>query len=40
MLYTGEDSKKIHKDSIHHYSAGNGNIFGSNYVAWKNEKVN
>lgn len=40
MLYTGEDSKKIHKDSIQHYCAGNGNVFGLNYVAWKNEKVN
>ena len=39
MLYTGKDSKIIHNDSIHHYSAGNGNIFGSNYIAWKNEKV-
>jgi len=40
ILYTGEDSKKIHNDSIQHYRAGNGNVFGSNYVAWKNEKVN
>jgi mannosyltransferase OCH1-like enzyme len=40
MLYTGEDSKKIHQDSIQHLCAGNGNVFGSNYVAWKNEKVN
>jgi len=40
MLYTGEYSKIIHNDSIKHYRAGDGNIFGSNYVAWKNEKVN
>jgi mannosyltransferase OCH1-like enzyme len=38
MLYTGQDAKKIHEDSIQHYCAGNGNIFGSNYVAWKTEK--
>jgi mannosyltransferase OCH1-like enzyme len=40
MLYNGEDSKKIHEDSIEHYRAGDGNVFQSNYVAWKNEKVN
>lgn len=40
MLYTGEYSKMIHNDSIKHYRAGDGNVFGSNYVAWKNEKVN
>jgi hypothetical protein len=39
MLYSGENAKKIHRDSIDHYRAGNGNIFGSNYVAWKNEKI-
>jgi len=39
MLYAGEDAKKIHNDSIDHYRAGNGNIFGSDYVAWKNEKI-
>ena len=37
---SGEDSKKIHEDSIQHYRASDGNVFGSNYVAWKNEKVN
>jgi hypothetical protein len=38
MLYTGKDSKKIHENSIQHFCAGNGNIFGSNYVAWKTEE--
>jgi len=40
MLYTGEESKKIHEYSIQHHRAGDGNVFGSNYVAWKSEKVN
>jgi mannosyltransferase OCH1-like enzyme len=40
MLYTGNDAKKIHKDSIQHYRAGDGNVFGLNYVTWKSEKVN
>jgi mannosyltransferase OCH1-like enzyme len=40
MLYTGNDAKKIHEESIDHYHAGNGDIFGSNYIGWKNEMVN
>jgi hypothetical protein len=39
MSYTGKYSKIIHNDSIHHYCAGNGNIFGPDYVAWKYEVV-
>lgn len=40
MLYTGKESKKIHKDSIKHYRAGDGNVFGLNYIQWKSESVN
>ena len=35
--FLGEDSNIIHTDSIQHYYAGNGNIFGSNYKSWKTE---
>ncbi len=38
MLYSGENAKKIHNDSIDHYRAGNGNVFGLDYIAWKNKK--
>ena len=37
--FLGEDSNIIHTDSIQHYRAGNGNIFGSNYKSWKTESL-
>ena len=39
MLHSKEDAKKIHNDSIDHYRAGNGHVFGLDYVSWKNEKI-
>jgi len=39
MIYTGNMSKQIHNDFIEHYEAGNGNIFESNYIAWKTQKL-
>jgi mannosyltransferase OCH1-like enzyme len=35
--FLNENSKIIHKESIEHYCAGNGNIFGLNYKGWKTE---
>jgi len=39
MLYDKNKSKKIHYDSIEHFYAGNGNVFGPNYISWKMESL-